>query len=170
MFVYWLIFTVVLKFDVFLNGVVVSNLNLKWAVGWKSYPLIFLNNKICLKYSSVVEHKKQHDIWCWKSKSQHSFFEKQLAMIIIYNESSRIVHCTNKIPTKTWYSSSLPVLHYLQAVLYIKFWIFSWISYTILFKIRRYQIPFKTFMINNYNKVNNHLSVFCYICNGRRLS
>jgi len=33
------------------------------------------------------------------------------------------------------YFSSVPVLHYLQAVLCIKIW--SWLSYTILFKIRR---------------------------------
>jgi len=40
------------------------------------------------------------------------------------------------------YFSSLPVLCYLQAVLCITIWTFLWISYTILFKIRRYQIPF----------------------------
>jgi len=37
---------------------------------------------------------------------------------------------------------SVPVLHYLQAVLCIKIWTFSWISCTTLFKIKRYQIPF----------------------------
>jgi len=37
---------------------------------------------------------------------------------------------------------ALPVLQYLHVVLFIKIWTISWISYTTLFKIRRYQIPF----------------------------
>ena len=40
------------------------------------------------------------------------------------------------------YFSSLPVLHHLQGVLFIKIWTFLWISYTTLLKIRRYQRPF----------------------------
>ena len=40
------------------------------------------------------------------------------------------------------YFSSEPVLHHLQAVLFIKIWTFLWISYTTLLKIRRYQRPF----------------------------
>ena len=36
------------------------------------------------------------------------------------------------------YFSSVPILHYLQAILCIKIITFSCISYTILFKIRRY--------------------------------
>ena len=41
------------------------------------------------------------------------------------------------------YFSSVPVLHYLQEVLCIKCGQISWIFYTTLFKISRYQRPFK---------------------------
>ena len=41
------------------------------------------------------------------------------------------------------YISRVPVLLYLQAVLFSRFEQISWISYIKLFKIRRYQIPFK---------------------------
>ena len=38
--------------------------------------------------------------------------------------------------------TSVPVLHYLQVVLFLKFEHFAWISYATLFEIRRYQLPF----------------------------
>ena len=40
------------------------------------------------------------------------------------------------------YFSSVPVLHYLQVVLCIKIWTFSWIPCIMHFQIIRYQRPF----------------------------
>ena len=100
---------------------------------WKRTPLITLKvNNSCRTYNFTIKDKVRNLVMAYYVKCTNTSL----------SHLNVLKHCCIHIMQGFQYFSSVPVLHYIQAVLFIKIWTFSLIPYATIFEIKRYRLPF----------------------------